>query len=244
MSNEPLFETLSVCETAELLRAQADDQIEALLERSTRAGTPSQCRAGCSACCHQLVMVSSLEAHAILQYLEVHPEAGVGLQERLAAWSSAVAARPELAVQLAGLADAGGYPEEAAGGRVEEDYWAAQIACPFLSENRCTIYPVRPFSCREHHVVSAPELCQIELDRPEPAGTRLEYRTLAGFIGSTVYFLSDILMPLPVALEYAQANRCEGHREADERQVADAAEEGQERLAAAFRSLGIAPPFG
>lgn len=236
--------SLSVRETAELLRKHADDRIGALLERTAASGSPSRCRAGCDACCHQLVMVTPMEAHAIDQYLDTHPNVRSGLDRGLEAWRGALAEHPELAAGLDDLAAAGGYPEEEDGGRLEEVYWSARLPCPFLASGHCTIYPVRPFSCREHHVVSAPELCQIELDRPEPAGTRLEHRTLAAYIGSTVYFLPDILMPLPLAPAYAEANRDEAGREADEDQVYDAAEEGQERLSAAFRRLGIEPPFG
>ncbi len=229
--------TLTLEETAELLRAEADDRIAVRLEQSAAAGRPSTCKPGCAACCHQLVVVSPLEAHGIAAYLRVHPEVAEAFHGRLAAWRETVAALPDLAQQLTHFQEAAGYIDGDAGGKLEESYWQASLPCPFLDAGRCTIYPVRPFACREHHVVSSPELCSLDLDRPEPAPTRLEHKTVAGWIGSRAFFLPDVLIPLPLAVEYSGANAEEAGREADEGIILEAAEDARMRLSRAFKKL-------
>jgi len=38
-------------------------------------------------------------------------------------------------------------------------YLAKNIRCPFLVDDKCSIYPVRPLSCSGHHSVSPPDWC-------------------------------------------------------------------------------------
>jgi len=35
--------------------------------------------------------------------------------------------------------------------------------CPFLKNNRCSVYEVRPLYCRSHYAVSNPELCRTDV---------------------------------------------------------------------------------
>ncbi len=39
------------------------------------------------------------------------------------------------------------------------DYLYERIPCPFLEEERCSIYSIRPLICREYMVTSPPEHC-------------------------------------------------------------------------------------
>ena len=43
---------------------------------------------------------------------------------------------------------------------------AEQVRCPFLSDGRCAIYPVRPQSCRNYHATDAAG-CEQSYDDPE-----------------------------------------------------------------------------
>ena len=42
---------------------------------------------------------------------------------------------------------------------ISKAYFREQIACPFLEDEGCSIYPVRPSICREYMVVSPPQNC-------------------------------------------------------------------------------------
>ena len=121
------------------------------------AGRPVSCRAGCGACCRQMVPVSLFEAEALAAWMSTLPE------ER----------RNELAGRfhraLLALRDAGVIDKILASEHVIEegtttqlaiDYFHAGVACPFLEDESCSIHPMRPLACREYLVVSPPELCK------------------------------------------------------------------------------------
>lgn len=37
-----------------------------------------------------------------------------------------------------------------------------EIACPFLIDDKCSIYPVRPMTCRSHFVQDSPDFCKLD----------------------------------------------------------------------------------
>ena len=100
------------------------------------AGTlESACRPGCSRCCTGRVTVTTLEVAALLESL---PAAQT---ERLLRSAGAQSSGTVLTTNaLAGLCAEGREPLEA-------DEGPAGI-CPLLADDRCPIYPLRPFNCR------------------------------------------------------------------------------------------------
>ena len=121
------------------------------------AGRPISCRAGCGACCRQLVPLSIFEAEALTQWLQTLPE------DRLAAL------RQRFHLALSALRDAGvmnrildgsWMTDEKTNTRLNIDYFHAGVPCPFLEDESCSIHPIRPLSCREYLVTSSPELCK------------------------------------------------------------------------------------
>ena len=96
------------------------------------------CSPGCSSCCTRNVTITALEGRRILDYLQ---------SQRSATWladrfnglkplpSPAQTTNEYIAAILNGLEES---PSQA-------DF---QEKCPFLDDEKCAIYPVRPFSCR------------------------------------------------------------------------------------------------
>ncbi|HEX4030072.1 MAG TPA: YkgJ family cysteine cluster protein [Terracidiphilus sp.] len=126
-------------------------------EEAERAGSPISCRAGCGACCRQLVPLNIFEAEALTDWMRSLPEEQ----------QSALAQRFHRA--LSALRDAGVIDkilnsehviEEQPITQLAVDYFHAGVACPFLENESCAIHPIRPLACREYLVVSPPELCQ------------------------------------------------------------------------------------
>ncbi|HZP03623.1 MAG TPA: YkgJ family cysteine cluster protein [Terracidiphilus sp.] len=126
-------------------------------EEAAEGGSPISCRAGCGACCRQMVPVSLFEAEALTDWIRSLPE------ER----------QKELAERfhhaLSGLRDAGVIDkilrdewvlEEGRTTQLAVDYFHAHVACPFLENESCSIHPIRPLACREYLVVSPPALCE------------------------------------------------------------------------------------
>jgi hypothetical protein len=98
------------------------------------------CRAGCDLCCTRNVTVTSLETALIVRHLEI-----TGRDELLTKIESArnlSRFQPLTTTNtLAYLCRNGKNPPE-------EKCDPAWHPCPLLTENRCSIYTVRPFACR------------------------------------------------------------------------------------------------
>jgi Fe-S-cluster containining protein len=109
-------------------RHRHDARIAAAADVGTLA-----CRAGCTWCCHFTVDVRAAEVFGILDFVE--QSFTPAERERLHA---------DLRANSAALARLG-----------EAERATRNVTCPFLRDQRCTIYPVRPQSCRNYHATDA-----------------------------------------------------------------------------------------
>jgi Fe-S-cluster containining protein len=125
-------------------------------DETREAGRPISCRAGCGACCRQLVPVSLFEAEALSAWINSMPE------EKRAAIEQRFH-RALTALRDAGVIDKILEQEWVEDGdlttQLAIDYFHAGVPCPFLENESCGIHPIRPLSCREYLVTSPPELC-------------------------------------------------------------------------------------
>lgn len=87
------------------------------------------CRAGCAWCCHFSVDVRAVEVFAILDFVE-----------RTFTAEEKARVRAEVRTNSAALAGLG-----------EFERMTRNVKCPFLQTGCCTIYPVRPQTCRNYH---------------------------------------------------------------------------------------------
>ena len=164
------------------------------------AGKAISCRAGCGACCRQLVPVSRTEAHHLNDLIEAMPEPRRQVvRDRFASGKQRLieAGMLEVSERAADSED------RLAVGR---DYFRLGIACPFLEEESCSIHADRPLACREYLVTSPPDLCRAEHEgtirkvvlpaRPMTAFARLDGDPSAE---------RDSWVPLLLAPEWAEA---------------------------------------
>lgn len=138
-----------------LFQSLADTIVKIGIENAEAVGGRISCKAGCGACCRQLVPISKPEAHRLRDVVNEMPAArrdeilrrfdaahqkltAAGLMERLAARDFTS-------------------KQEAAAFGIE--YFRQGIACPFLEDESCSIYADRPISCREYLVTSPAENC-------------------------------------------------------------------------------------
>ena len=114
------------------------------------------CKAGCGACCRQLVPIAGAEAHHLAALVEAMPP-----ERRTAVFRRFAAARAQLEaaglwsdlLRMADISD----PAEA--NALGLGYFAQHIACPFLEDESCSIHPERPLACREYLVSNDPAQC-------------------------------------------------------------------------------------
>jgi Fe-S-cluster containining protein len=191
------------------------------VEGAHAAGREVSCRAGCGACCRQLVAISVVEAAALAEVVGSLPPA----RQLVIRARFADAIRR---LEAAGLLD----PAEPKGERTLEArdlgsreaslrelgqrYFALQIACPLLEDESCSIHPDRPLVCREHHVTSPAENCtrlyQVSVDRLEPPVRVGEALTRAA---DRVEGIGPWMVPLVLSLEWTEAHGSELRRPHD-----------------------------
>jgi len=175
------------------------------IEQEEQAGKKVSCRAGCGACCRQVIVISFVEAEGIAAAIAKMPlERQEAIRQRFA---QAIAQ-----LEAAGLLDQTERPGDrslvgvkanssvSAAGEVARRYFEQQIACPFLENESCGIYADRPLVCREYHVTSPAEHCQriyqIGVDRvevPVNMGGQLT-RTVHQLAGEPLQMLTLVLL--------------------------------------------------
>lgn len=125
------------------------------VENIEAEGKKISCRAGCGACCRQLVPVAEAEAFELQNLVENLPEPR----------RTEIRRRFREAMEKLNEIDFFTRLETAAATSEKEyenlinDYFRLQIACPFLENESCSIHQTRPIACREYLVTSPPELC-------------------------------------------------------------------------------------
>jgi Fe-S-cluster containining protein len=182
------------------------------VEQARAKGREISCRAGCGACCRQLVAISVVEAQALADLVAALPPAR---QETIRRRFSDALCRLEAAGMLDANAPKGQRALLAAGEgerrailrELGSRYFAQGIACPFLENESCSIHPDRPLVCREYHVTSSAQHCatpdDAKVDSVQPPLHVVDaLARAAGRIAGTKTWT----IPLVLSIEWAEAN--------------------------------------
>lgn len=125
------------------------------VEGMAAQGQQVSCRAGCGACCRQLVPIAAAEAHALRELVDTLPaERQARVRQRFDA-----ALRRLGDAALFDRLDAAAAASTGEWRAAVEAYFSLGIACPFLEDESCSIHAARPVACREYLVTSPPERC-------------------------------------------------------------------------------------
>jgi Fe-S-cluster containining protein len=183
-------------EITELLVARAG-------EREAREGRPVSCRAGCGACCRQMIPLSPPEVFFLGDFL-----ASLAPARR-----SALGARFDGVVRT--LGEAGLLERLLAEDRSDDEalalaaaYFRLGQACPFLTEDEsCGIHAQRPVGCREYNVTSPAAWCADPFSRPiarvpMPQPLSAALAQLSAELGG----IRPLLVPLALAPIWASQN--------------------------------------
>ncbi len=143
-----------------VLQAIDDSLIASVASATAQAGHPISCKAGCGACCRQLVPITIFEAEALAIWIRSLPQSTQ--QEIAERFHQAL-----LKLSAAGLIDRlvqmskeDWRSEAEISQRMGIDYLYQRIPCPFLVDESCSIHPIRPLICREYLVSSPPANCE------------------------------------------------------------------------------------
>lgn len=140
-------QTLAAGEIAAVGAVTALERSQARHDRGIAAApdvSSLACRAGCSWCCYFTVDVRAVEVFAILDFVE-----------RCFSAEEKQRYQEEVRANRARLSN------------LDEDARVTRnIKCPFLDAGRCTIYAVRPQSCRNYHATDGAG-CQKSFEEPD-----------------------------------------------------------------------------
>lgn len=170
-----------------------------------RLGFEVTCKEGCGACCRQLVPLSPPEAAMIFEFVETMPEPQKSEVQKGFDLALGRLGESRFLDKLKRLQDPFMNDEDYEA--IAAEYFYRQIPCPFLVDESCGIYEVRPSMCREYLVSSPAENCK----RPAesrisrlPVSVRLSEalaRTWASMSKERIQ-----VVPLVLALEWTKAH--------------------------------------
>ena len=183
------------------------------VQHAIAAGQTISCRMGCAACCRMLVPLSAPEAFALREYVEQLPtDRRTHLLNRLSDTKDRVK-RAGLWDRLNDVAEASRPVPDEELDPINRSYYALKIPCPYLENEMCSIYEARPAACRELLVTSPAELCQDLVQNPvTPLPVSLRIGSILGLVWGTLTSSPPRLIPLPMALEWAERQEEESRR--------------------------------
>ncbi len=140
-----------------VLQSLDDSLIAGVTAQLSEAGHKVSCKAGCGACCRQMVPLTIFEAEALSAWIRTLPE---GRQEELARTFHQALLKLAAAGLIDRMTSVDWLAESESARQVALDYFYQGVACPFLQDESCSIHSIRPLVCREYLVTSAAEHCQ------------------------------------------------------------------------------------
>jgi Fe-S-cluster containining protein len=193
------------------LMRRLGEEAQALEEaRSTETGKVRSCHKGCAACCRMLVPLAVPEAFALRDHIHSLPdERRQRITERLAQTKTQLLSKG-LWHRLLALGETIQPPDDLALEPLNRDYYALRVPCPFLEDEACTIYDERPAACRELLVTTPAEWCDDYVKNPvEEIQPPVRIGTILGLLWGELSKTPPRLIPLPIAVEWAEQHRLE-----------------------------------
>jgi Fe-S-cluster containining protein len=186
-----------------MIQKLANDVVDGCSRQVEAQGKEISCKAGCGACCRQMVPIGEHEAHYLAHVVDqMPPERQEVVRQRFSAGLSALRSagiplsRQEIPASREGLA-------------VGVQYFHQGIACPFLEDESCSIHPDRPLACREYLVTSPSDWCAAP-DRHRIDGVTVPRKSWVAFALTGSEVDAELpWIPMITALEFAQENSVE-----------------------------------
>lgn len=167
-------------ETADLaarMQTEIDRGVAARDELLAAKGATLACKRGCCGCCEEPIMVHRPEAARVARWLAepAHADARAAFLAAYPGWRARVG---DMLVALSATYanDPGSYRD------AHVAAWAKGVPCAFLRDGACTIYEVRPISCRTAHAIDTAEFCS---GAATESATRARFVPLDEFVART-----------------------------------------------------------
>jgi Fe-S-cluster containining protein len=186
-----------------ILQQMTNSFVDMAAREENEQGRSISCKAGCGACCRQLVPISEIEARNLSDLVAAMPEPR---QTEIRARFDRAIKKLEEIEMLEPLRDPDRFTDQTVRD-IGLAYFHAGIPCPFLEEESCSIHPDRPLACREYLVTSPPENCA------SPSADSVRMIKLPAKLSNAVIRLSKQgesrfipYIPMILALEWSENN--------------------------------------
>ena len=184
-----------------ILQQMTNSFVEIAIEEDKAEGYTVSCKAGCGACCRQLVPISEIEARNLSDLVDAMPEPR---QSEIRRRFDEAIKKFEEVDMLEPLRDPNKFTD-----KTMRDlgiaYFAVGVPCPFLEEESCSIHPDRPLACREYLVTTPPENCA------RPTAASIRQMAIPAKVSNAVIRLSEQsssrfipYVPMILALEWVK----------------------------------------
>jgi Fe-S-cluster containining protein len=170
-------------------------------ETAASGGKVISCVKGCSYCCSQYVGVSLEEAETIVYYLYKHDNALKHFIEAYPAWKRKIYENDPIVpnISKAYTRTLRNPKKRDQLDKLAESYMDLNIACPFLDNNICSIYEVRPWGCAAGMSTSPQEYCQgSSANNPDMIIANPRELIVSAFYYGQKF--NDVYLTLPVAV--------------------------------------------
>ncbi|WP_045422812.1 YkgJ family cysteine cluster protein [Vibrio jasicida] len=155
------------------------------------------CKKGCSACCHQIVDTLTWEEPRIIDFIDANfnRKSRRILSKNLTKWFNAFnqctpEANTQAPLNFNDIAHA------------QQVFREQRIACPFLIESACSIYPVRPLVCRIHYQKEAKPHCSANPHRLPPEDAQAIFYDAVKRFDSRTYPVMSKPLAYVVAVDF------------------------------------------
>ena len=173
-----------------------------LRKKAGGSGKAISCRDGCAHCCRYPVDASLQECECIAYYLYQHEDVLKRFLLTFGIWRESIMRIEPGFRQMQALSEKI-MSDKATGQEIElfydrcGAYGLADIPCPFLEENSCSIYPVRPYVCAGVVATTPGEWCHSahpDLDKVENVKVPFELETDMPYFAAPAgsYFYSSM----------------------------------------------------
>lgn len=151
-----------------------DSDIDTILSNLKSLGKEIPCKYKCSACCKQAIVATPFESFLIGIYLIQDVTRCEKFFENYETWLNDTQSYRHAYMDWAQEYYASGKDD----GRYKNDDFTA--ACPFLEDDLCQIYPVRPYCCRSYMALSS-QCCQPVGTAKRPGFGGIDAGSYSGF---------------------------------------------------------------
>lgn len=143
--------------------------------------TQITCKEKCSKCCVEFIAARVEECDAIAIYLYLYPELMNKFLTNYNAWHRNITSGDNILEKISEAyrsAFESRKPEEKK--RFEDlalEYAGKYAQCPFLEDDKCIIYPIRPYTCSTYSVISDKKYCDPNLSKEEYIKNKLKVKS-------------------------------------------------------------------